>query len=182
MQHRRQGFSCSPNCSSCQTSKRYPKFSQRCGSGYDSFYSLQKATNITSFCRCYSCSRTRHTRIIFVRSLSFSLCRISGLFVAEYKDALPPLNQNQITKLKHLTIVSLAEQRRVSISRRLGCPGVLICPLRSSHTSIFSARLTSRVCASWKILLSTQSISTCSKASSIKKRNSWRCHTLGDAT
>ncbi|KJA20837.1 hypothetical protein HYPSUDRAFT_68162 [Hypholoma sublateritium FD-334 SS-4] len=31
----------------------------------------------------------------------------------QYKDALPPLNQNQITKLKHLTIVSLAEQRRI---------------------------------------------------------------------
>jgi len=31
----------------------------------------------------------------------------------QYKDTLPPLNQNQITKLKHLTIVSLAEERRI---------------------------------------------------------------------
>jgi len=31
----------------------------------------------------------------------------------QYKDELPPLNQNQITKLKHLTIVSLAADRRI---------------------------------------------------------------------
>lgn len=32
----------------------------------------------------------------------------------EHKDSLPPLNQAQITKLKHLSIVSLAMDRRVS--------------------------------------------------------------------
>ncbi|KAF8179137.1 hypothetical protein BJ912DRAFT_1023925 [Pholiota molesta] len=31
----------------------------------------------------------------------------------QHKDTLPPLNQAQITKLKHLTIVSLASERRI---------------------------------------------------------------------
>lgn len=33
--------------------------------------------------------------------------------VAEHKDSLPPLNQAQITKLKYLTIVTLATERHV---------------------------------------------------------------------
>ena len=33
--------------------------------------------------------------------------------IAEHKDSLPPLNPAQITKLKYLTIVTLATERHV---------------------------------------------------------------------
>ena len=37
--------------------------------------------------------------------------------IAEHKDALPPLSPAQITKLKQLSIASLASERRVGTSR-----------------------------------------------------------------
>lgn len=38
---------------------------------------------------------------------------------AEYKDSLPSLNEAQITKLKHLTLVSLAMEKRVRLTQLL---------------------------------------------------------------
>ena len=35
------------------------------------------------------------------------------MYITEYKDSLPPLNDAQTTKLKHLTLVTLAMDRRV---------------------------------------------------------------------
>jgi hypothetical protein len=65
------------------------------------------------FCHCYSCSRTRHIGITFV-CLDSQLFEGLLNFDPEHKDALPPLNKAQTIKLKHLSIVSLAAERRVS--------------------------------------------------------------------
>jgi hypothetical protein len=60
-------------------------------------------------------SRTRRIEIIYVSVFrtnppSSSLIKMS---TSEHKDALPPLDAAQTTKLKHLSIVSLASSHRV---------------------------------------------------------------------
>lgn len=40
---------------------------------------------------------------------------ISADFLSEFQDRLPQLNAAQMVKLKHLSIVSLAAERRVSV-------------------------------------------------------------------
>lgn len=65
--------------------------------------------------RYYSCLRTRRTRTTYVRHYSRLALLSSTLLPIEHKDSLPPLSAAQITKLKHLTIVSLAAERRVCL-------------------------------------------------------------------
>jgi hypothetical protein len=62
-----------------------------------------------------NCSHTRHIKTTLVSALRSAVSR--GLTLpTEHKDAYPPLNKAQIVKLKHLSIVTLSMQQRVSTS------------------------------------------------------------------
>ena len=78
---------------------------------------------------CFSCSPIRHTRITSVEYYHPEPLRRCIECDSEHKDVLPPLNDAQITKLKQLTLVSLAQNSRV---RRLVCPSLLS---RTSETT-----------------------------------------------
>ena len=62
----------------------------------------------------YNSSHMGHTKIISVGQVPpITVFHIRTLHAGE-KETFPPLNNAHITKLKHLTLVSLAMERRVS--------------------------------------------------------------------
>ena len=56
----------------------------------------------------------------YMRALDTRDAQLALTRLAENKDAFPPLNAAQTIKLKHLSIVSLASERRVCCPPRLG--------------------------------------------------------------
>lgn len=75
--------------------------------------SWQRTSNTGSRTRFSSCSPTRPTRIIFVRP-NQNMPSLNSKFRVENQDQFPALNEAQTIKLKHLTIVSMAAESRVS--------------------------------------------------------------------
>ena len=93
------------------------------------------------------------------------------------KDVLPPLNQAQIIKLKHLSIVSLATYRRVSLIYWRSY-SVLHCLFsRSCPIPICNKPSTSQMSENSRISLSMPFISISCKGSLIRRRSSWKCRT-----
>jgi len=82
--------------------------------------SLRRTNNLTSIYYCCDSLPIGHIRITCVSS-GLSLLIILLLISTENKDNLPPLIPAQITKLKHLSLVTLASDRRVCTAMSPSC-------------------------------------------------------------
>jgi COP9 signalosome complex subunit 7 len=87
----------------------------------DAAGSSRITSNMRRTTACSSSSRTGRTRTTSVRPIPafMAACRPYRIFTGD-KETLPALNPAQITKLKQLTLVTLASSHRVRPPRR--CP------------------------------------------------------------